>query len=316
MGDNLNDEQFAFSDSDNELTGNAISSVFTEDGGNAVEITSLTSTSTKTNKKRKADKDGSEMSSSGENAENSNSKNEKKKKKKKKARDLGKMSNAQLLIEEGREIATRDLPIQAAYLKSLCALYPPAASDSKPLQFSGLNILATSQSQFSAQAHTDENLPTFLKITWPGDKGTGSRAKQLKRFNNPYTPMYIIVCTSAVRCCEILKCISPMKIRVAKLFAKNMKEDQQRQMLKSGDCPIAVGTAGRVLKLCSRGGDCDDDDDDGGGGALQFDENSVLLVDCSLDKKGFNALTMRDCQRDLVSLISIALEGGAKLSLY
>jgi hypothetical protein len=44
----------------------------------------------------------------------------------------------------------------------------------------------------------------------------------------------------------LLRLLAPLKVRVAKLFAKHMEVEEQAAALRDGWCPIAVGTPGRV----------------------------------------------------------------------
>jgi hypothetical protein len=96
--------------------------------------------------------------------------------------------------------------------------------------------------------------------------------KKALRSPIPGAPLVIIVCSAARRAVEIIKPISlDLKYKVAKLFSKHMKVEDQVEMLKS-KFPIAVGTPNRLMKLHQLG-------------ALQYTGCRLLLVDGKKNSK-------------------------------
>ena len=237
-----------------------------------------------------------------------------KKKQKKKQKPTVSMTNAQLLIETGRTIASTPLPTQVAFLKTIMTLFPEAEAEAEAdvvaasslLTSSLTSSLLTNHPSFKA-AHNDPNLELFLKLTWPCESTQSSKMKQLKKYSKPNKPHYTIISSSALRCMSLLKSISSLKLRCIKLFGKNIDTSAQIAQLRGGECSIAVGTPGRLSKLLTL------EENDAG---LKFDANSVIIIDCSPDVKGFNSMTLRDCQRDLVTVMREAIGVGAKIALY
>ena len=85
-------------------------------------------------------------------------------------------------------------------------------------------------------------------------------------------PVVVIVCSGARRAVQVIKSLSQtLKYRVAKLFAKHLKVEDQVEDLKK-KFPIAVGTPSRLMKLYELG-------------ALQFSSTHLLLIDGNRDTK-------------------------------
>ena len=128
--------------------------------------------------------------------------------------------------------------------------------------------------------------------------------------------MVIIVCISARRAVQILKQLSPLNVRAAKLFAKHMDLDEQKTMLRTNSFGIAVGTPNRLLKLIESGdttdggSGSDSDDSDGptaASGALSLEATELLVIDNHEDSKAFTVCTMNDTAPDLMQFLHKAV---------
>ncbi|CAI5512871.1 unnamed protein product [Closterium sp. Naga37s-1] len=96
------------------------------------------------------------------------------------------------------------------------------------------------------------------------------------------SPVVLIVSASAVRCVDLLRACKGVGrgCRVAKLFAKHLKVEEQVEMLK-GPVHIAAGTPNRLLKLLSSG-------------ALRLACLRVVVLDMLPSPKAFTLLSMPD----------------------
>lgn len=105
-------------------------------------------------------------------------------------------------------------------------------------------------------------------------------------------PILIIICASAIRATEIIKSVSSklIKCKIAKLFAKHFKLEEQIDMLSKEYFPIAIGTPNRLRKLVEYG-------------ALKLSAAKVVLVDLTPDVKRFNILTSNDVKSDFYPLL-------------
>jgi hypothetical protein len=59
----------------------------------------------------------------------------------------------------------------------------------------------------------------------------------------------LVACSSALRCLDVFKELLNSKIKIAKLFAKHKKIEEQISDLKSVPYLIGVGTPARILKI-------------------------------------------------------------------
>jgi len=116
---------------------------------------------------------------------------------------------------------------------------------------------------------------------WNGGRAGGEREG----------PMVIVVCLSARRCVDVLKDIAPLKVRVAKLFAKHMDADAQVKSLGPGQSPpVAVGTPARLRLLAERG-------------ALRLGRTEIFVVDNFRDGRGLTIVSDREASVDLAKFM-------------
>jgi uncharacterized membrane protein YgcG len=120
-------------------------------------------------------------------------------------------------------------------------------------------------------------------------------------------PVVLVVCQSADRALEVIKPLREFKCRIAKLFSKHMKIEEQRDQLAKEVMPIAVGTPNRLQKLVETGG-------------LNLEDTAMILIDMEKNVKKFCILESKDTAVDLVALyygnvLQERLEQGAKTTL-
>ena len=93
-------------------------------------------------------------------------------------------------------------------------------------------------------------------------------------------PLVVIITISAVRATDIVSSISKQfHCKIAKLFAKHIKIQQQIDYLLSQEYPIAIGTPNRLNKLIELG-------------ALSLSKSRIVLIDTYTDKKDFSVMTL------------------------
>lgn len=156
-------------------------------------------------------------------------------------------------------------------------------------KFTAENFVETREK--AEQSKYEKSMAKYLK------SGVLSSVKRMKKWKVEKSPMVIIVCASALRAVAVLKELSSLNIRAAKLFAKHMNVSDQVAMLEENSYPIAVGTPNRLLKLVQT------DKDDNGEGALSLDFTELIIIDCSEDKKKFTVCTMNDTAPDMMQFI-------------
>jgi hypothetical protein len=105
------------------------------------------------------------------------------------------------------------------------------------------------------------------------------------------SPLIIIICSSAIRAADVINSLSSiLKCKIAKLFAKHFKLQDQVDILTKGKFPVAVGTPNRVMKLAEYG-------------ALQLHHTRLIVIDMKKDAKSFSLLTMPEVKDDLFTFL-------------
>ncbi|TDH68294.1 hypothetical protein CCR75_003243 [Bremia lactucae] len=138
--------------------------------------------------------------------------------------------------------------------------------------------------------HKVELLPAYIHHLLPSFKrdfiGKGIRRDK--------SPIFLILCSSALRCVQVIKPLASFKCKVAKLFAKHMKADEQAKQLARNFLPIAVGTPARVKKLLETE-------------ALSLKHTTHVIFDMQKDKKQLTVLDLKDTASEMVDLLQFYL---------
>jgi protein CMS1 len=104
------------------------------------------------------------------------------------------------------------------------------------------------------------------------------------------SPLVIIVSAGAVRSVEIMRHLSTSaQCRIAKLFAKHIKVEEQVDMLREYN-PIAVGTPNRLNKLVDIG-------------ALTLSNTKLILIDMAADEKSYTLLNSPNVKEDFFKFL-------------
>ena len=116
------------------------------------------------------------------------------------------------------------------------------------------------------------------------------KALRLENIEEAGSPKAIVICSSAARATEVIKEISKvLKVKVAKLYAKHFKVNEQVEMLQE-KIVIGVGTPNRINKLIEVG-------------ALSLSETDIFVIDSHKDGKDFTILTLPEVKNDLYNLL-------------
>ena len=104
----------------------------------------------------------------------------------------------------------------------------------------------------------------------------------------------MIVAASAIRCTAILRQLEPVKRngkKIAKLFAKHLKIEDQRAFLARNDCAFGVGTPARLAQLID-----------------EFEKFKVVLVivdSSAKDGKQRTIWEVKETRKDLYKLVDL-----------
>ncbi|KAF1322137.1 Ubiquitin-specific protease, partial [Globisporangium splendens] len=153
--------------------------------------------------------------------------------------------------------------------------------------------------------HKLELLPSYLHHFMPRwKKEFLGKGKKLDK-----SPYFIVLCSSALRAVEIIKHLSSFQCKIAKLFGKHLKADDQADTLTIAFHPIAVGTPARVKKLLEMD-------------ALSLEHTTHVILDMEKDKKELTILELKDTAKEMVELLQYHLiprlnkNNKMKLALY
>ena len=179
----------------------------------------------------------------------------------------------------------------AAMLETLLRTWPPSSSSpssSAATKFTAEHFFSpppASTSTSTSEDTTTKNTCPFvahIAAALPGHK----KLLQSKEGDEHGVPTVLVVCASAHRAADVINSMSQLlKAKVAKLFAKHFKLEEQVEILGKQAFKVAVGTPNRLLKLMEYG-------------ALSLGKARVVLVDEHMDEKHFTLWTMPGVKDD------------------
>ena len=105
--------------------------------------------------------------------------------------------------------------------------------------------------------------------------------KKLKKWKRTKSPCVVVICISARRAVAVLKELSALKIRAAKLFPKNGSTEEQREQLQTTPFGMVVGTPHRLSVLAG----CE-----GQEATLDFSETKLVVLDTHLSNKQYSVV--------------------------
>mmetsp|Transcript_14682 Transcript_14682/g.20441 ORF Transcript_14682/g.20441 Transcript_14682/m.20441 type:complete len:283 (-) Transcript_14682:279-1127(-) len=192
-----------------------------------------------------------------------------------------KKTSSRVLLQAGRDLENQSADAQATFLWT-------ALKHNLQLRGTSIeNIPKIKPSHFYASKES----------TLSGRLRSALSMKKLKKWKPIGSPMVVVVCVSARRAVAVLKELSGLKVRAAKLFAKHMDVDQQKELLRQSAYGLAVGTPHRLRALCEK-------DEEEKKSALNFDQTQLVLLDSHTNPKGFTVCTLPDTAPDCMHFLS------------
>lgn len=98
----------------------------------------------------------------------------------------------------------------------------------------------------------------------------------------------------SLACLYVRRHLTSFKCKIAKLFAKHIKADDQADTLTIAFHPIAVGTPARVKKLLEMD-------------ALSLEHTTHVIFDMEKDKKNMTIFELKDTAKEMVELLQFHL---------
>lgn len=187
-----------------------------------------------------------------------------------------KKSSARVLIEAGRNLENESAEMQRAFLSTAFA----HETQLRGISVDELPKLTAAHFITSPESTLEARLRSAISL------------KRMKKWKVVNSPMVLIVCVSARRSVAVLKDLASLNIRAAKLFAKHMNVNQQRDLLAQHAYGLAVGTPHRLVALCN-----------GNDAALNLKQTRLVVLDSETNPKGFTVCTLPDTAGDCIELL-------------
>jgi len=139
----------------------------------------------------------------------------------------------------------------------------------------------------SVATYQPNQLATLVKSVCPKWKKV---LRESEKGFEPGSPLLLVVTPNALRAVDYFRSLTSLKSKtlVVKLFGRHIKVADQLDALKK-EVRLAVGTPGRILKLCQDG-------------ALHAHKVRYFLVDTARDAKKFSMLTTGQLKKDFFLL--------------
>ncbi|KAL7881451.1 hypothetical protein AOLI_G00082990 [Acnodon oligacanthus] len=165
--------------------------------------------------------------------------------------------------------------------------------------------LSLPESCFLTSNDLKHSLSSYLKEVCP------KWAKVQKQHTQTCSVVLLIICSSALRTIDLIKQLTTFKgdAKVAKLFAKHIKIEDQIKLLSKGVVHIGVGTPGRVAALIEKEG-------------MNLQSLHYLVLDWNYrDQKQRRMIDIPEVKKDFLKLMESGViqkcQGGAvKIGLF
>ena len=136
--------------------------------------------------------------------------------------------------------------------------------------------------QFKQPEHTLDTLPNYIKFGMLHHKKLDKKPETQK-------PAVIVLTHAAMRAADLSRAMKPLG-KVAKLFAKHMKIQEQAEFLKKEPVHLVVGTPNRVKALIEQE-------------HIKLDNLELVVVDTERNAKRFTAFENDAVRGDLYNLL-------------
>ncbi|KAJ3244169.1 cms1 ribosomal small subunit [Chytriomyces hyalinus] len=133
------------------------------------------------------------------------------------------------------------------------------------------------------------------QVPLPEDRSIESLLAYVTAIKKTSESQILIVTPSAERAITVIPALKPIG-KIAKLFARHMKVEEQVKQLQAHAFPVCVGTPNRILKLLEAG-------------ALKSENLGYILLDgTSRDKKLRSFFDIPELKSDVIALLKLVSE--------
>ncbi|KAJ9071071.1 Protein cms1 [Entomophthora muscae] len=151
-------------------------------------------------------------------------------------------------------------------------------------------------------AHTIADFPAFVRATVSSSESLSQRS------GCNGAPIVLVITPSAIRAASVARAIKDAcgELKVAKLFAKHLKVEEQTTFLKSSDITLGAGSPNRITKLVELG-------------SLKLDRLQVVVIDLFKDPKHRTLFDVPECSKDFFHFYRsciLPLNSNVKLAFF
>ncbi|KAI9251365.1 U3-containing 90S pre-ribosomal complex subunit-domain containing protein [Phascolomyces articulosus] len=258
--------------SDRPVSGDALEDDFYLEDTVASDNEEVTTTTTVNNKRKASEEDNDDNEST---AQQPSSKN-KKKKQKKKRKTNDPFRSLDHVFKADRE--TQFKYVQDRQQSALPNLSQVELEEQLLPEEQFVN-----NQQFKQPEHTLDTLPNYIKF------GMLHHKKLDKKPQDPAQPTVLVLTHAAMRAADLARAMKPLG-KVAKLFAKHMKVQEQAEFLQKEPVHLGVGTPNRIKALVEQD-------------HLKLDQLELVVVDTERNAKRFTAFENDAVRGDLYHLL-------------
>ncbi|ORE07893.1 hypothetical protein BCV72DRAFT_289805 [Rhizopus microsporus var. microsporus] len=228
-----------------------------------------------------------------------NTEEQPKKKKKKQQKKKKVSTNPFDTIDIWKENTT----VQAEYLADRQKIALPDLS-SVELEEQQLPESALVKNEKFTQEHVLDALSNYIKF------GVAGHKKLQKKPTSLASPVVLVITHSAIRSVELVRALKEFSksAKIAKLFAKHFKIEEQVYFLEREPIHIGVGTPNRLQVLVDQG-------------HLKLDKLELVVIDTEKNPKKFNIFDLQEVRTDLFRFLGsyiapLMKENKAKIGLF
>ncbi|KAI7902010.1 U3-containing 90S pre-ribosomal complex subunit-domain containing protein [Cokeromyces recurvatus] len=199
-------------------------------------------------------------------------------------------------------ISQEDIQVQANYLADRQKIALPQLSTVE-LEEQVLPVSNLVDNEKFKEEHVLESLPKYVKFGVAGHKKLSKKPTQLA------SPVVLIITHSAIRAVNLVRALKEFSstAKIAKLFAKHFKIEDQIKFLEQEAIHIGVGTPNRLLTLVEQG-------------HLKLDNLELVVIDTERNPKSFNIFDIQEVRGDLFNFlgqfISPLMKDKTKIGLF
>ncbi|KAI9487243.1 MAG: U3-containing 90S pre-ribosomal complex subunit-domain containing protein [Benjaminiella poitrasii] len=201
------------------------------------------------------------------------------------------------------DISKENVQVQAEYLEDRQKIALPNLS-AVELEEQALPISNLVDNEKFKEEHVLDSLSKYIKFGVAGHKKLGKKPSQLA------SPVVLVITHSAIRSVNLVRALKEFNstAKIAKLFAKHFKIEEQIRFLEQDAIHIGVGTPNRLSALVEQE-------------HLKLDNLELVVIDTERNAKSFNIFDIQEVRGELFKFLGqfispLMKNGKTKVGLF